>query len=72
MKTTSAHKTFISIALSSLFISPSIFAEVIFDNPNQDYVNQGVDLIVNGGESTLNSKSVDLGGGQPSSQNRFC
>lgn len=63
MKTTSAHKTFISIALSSLFISPSIFAEVIFDNPNQDYVNQAKDLIVNGGESTLNSRSVDLGGG---------
>lgn len=72
MKALSSHHTFISIALSSLFISPSIFAEVIFDNPKQDYVSQAEDLIVNGGESKLNSKSVDLGGEQPSSHNKFC
>ena len=62
MKPLSLQKSLISIAISSLLLSASqSYAEVIFNNPDEDFVNYDTDISVHGGESILIAQNIDLG-----------
>lgn len=62
MKPLSLQKSLISIAISSLLLSASqSYAEVIFNNPDEDFVNFDTDISVNGGKSILIAKNIDFG-----------
>ena len=64
MKLLSLQKTLISIAISSLLLSASqCYAEVIFNNPDEDFVHKDSNVIISKGleETVLVAKNIDLG-----------